>query len=66
MKTLSPRLIIYFIFLSFFNFSLLAEITESPPIEWPRTYEKGGHELIVYQPQVEAWENHKILKFKET
>ncbi|EDM26211.1 carbohydrate-binding family V/XII [Lentisphaera araneosa HTCC2155] len=64
MKTLSQRLILCFCLRYFLYIPLLAEVKESPPIEWPRTYEKGGHELIVYQPQVEAWENHKILKFK--
>lgn len=64
MKAFAPRLITYFIFVILFNFSALAEIQESPPLEWPRTYEKGGHELIVYHPQVDAWENHKVLKFR--
>jgi len=36
---------------------------ESAPVEgWPRLYESDGDKIIVYQPQIQSWENHKIMK----
>ena len=36
---------------------------ESAPVEgWPRLYESEGNKFIVYQPQIQSWENHKIMK----
>jgi hypothetical protein len=36
---------------------------ESAPVEgWPRVYESEGNKFIVYQPQIQSWEDHKIMK----
>jgi len=36
---------------------------ESAPVEgWPRVYESQGNKFIVYQPQIQSWEDHKIMK----
>lgn len=40
---------------------------ESAPVEgWPRLYESEGNKFIVYQPQIQAWEDHKIMKVDTT
>lgn len=45
----------------------LAVFSQTKPAEkvdkltWPRAYEKDGHEVVVYDPQVESWEAHKKL-----
>jgi hypothetical protein len=31
---------------------------------WPRTFEKGGNTVVVYQPQVDSWKNHDVIKFR--
>ncbi|WDE96351.1 hypothetical protein PQO03_00010 [Lentisphaera profundi] len=64
MKVLSVRASISFVFILFLSLSSYAEIKESEPLTWPRNYEKGGHKLIIYQPEVEEWVDHKVLKFK--
>ena len=35
------------------------ELTE---LNWPRKYEDKGDQMVVYDPQVESWENHVLLK----
>lgn len=36
---------------------------ESAPVEgWPRVYKSEGNKFIVYQPQIQSWEDHKIMK----
>ena len=36
-----------------------SELTE---LNWPRKYEKDGDKLVVYDPQIDSWENHEVLK----
>ena len=31
---------------------------------WPRTYEKDGQQVIIFQPQVQSWTNQQQLKFR--
>lgn len=35
---------------------------ESADVGWPRLFMPDGHRVMVYQPQLDAWENHKTLK----
>jgi hypothetical protein len=32
--------------------------------KWPREYTKDGHLVVVYQPQIEAWDNYKMLQWR--
>ena len=36
-----------------------AELAE---LNWPRKFEDAGDTVIVYDPQIESWENHELLK----
>ena len=29
---------------------------------WPRSLEDNGNEVVIFQPQIEDWEDHKIVK----
>lgn len=41
----------------------VAHAEESVPVEgWPRLYESDGNKIIVYQPQIQSWQDHKIMK----
>lgn len=31
---------------------------------WPRTFEKGGNKVEVYQPQVDSWKDYAVIKFR--
>lgn len=31
-------------------------------LNWPRKYEDAGDVVVVYDPQIESWENHEVLK----
>ena len=31
---------------------------------WPRTFRKGGSKVIVHQPQVDAWKDHAVIRFR--
>jgi len=31
---------------------------------WPREYNKDGHQVVVYQPQIESWQDNVLLKLK--
>ncbi len=47
--------------------SLLFIATDSLHAEdlgWPRQYESGENEIVLYQPQVEQWQNHEKLVFR--
>lgn len=35
------------------------ELTE---LNWPRKYEDKGDQVVVYDPQIESWEDHELLK----
>ena len=51
------------IFITIIMLSSIAYAQESAPVEgWPRVYESEGNKLIVYQPQIQSWEDHKIIK----
>src|SRR6185295_9025038 len=39
-----------------------AETPELTELNWPRKFEDAGDTVIVYDPQVESWENHELLK----
>ncbi len=46
---------------------ILAILVTSPafPAEdsgWPREFEASGNKILVYQPQVESWKDHSVLK----
>ena len=34
---------------------------EFPDVGWPRTYKIGDSEVVMFQPQLEAWEDYKHL-----
>src|SRR4051812_24855598 len=36
-----------------------AELTE---LNWPRKYESNGDQVLVYDPQIESWDNYELLK----
>lgn len=31
---------------------------------WPRTYTRGGDTIVLYQPQIDAWRDHSMIKFR--
>ena len=31
---------------------------------WPRTYEKHGDQVVLYQPQVDDWTDHTTIRFR--
>ncbi|HZE97445.1 MAG TPA: hypothetical protein VE981_10500 [Planctomycetota bacterium] len=31
-------------------------------INWPRQHEDAGDKVVIYDPQIDSWENHEILK----
>jgi hypothetical protein len=31
---------------------------------WPRTFEKGGNTMEVYQPQIDSWKNYDVIEFR--
>lgn len=33
-------------------------------IAWPRTYQSNGHEVVLYQPQLDEWDNFQRLRAK--
>ncbi len=35
--------------------------TEGPTKGWPRSYESGGNKVIVYQPQLDEWQDYGLL-----
>ena len=38
-----------------------AKAAESAPLGWPRELKKDEHTLVLYQPQIERWENYRRL-----
>jgi hypothetical protein len=32
--------------------------------QWPLTFTGGGHEVVVYQPQVDSWDDYKTISFR--
>jgi hypothetical protein len=34
------------------------------PPSWPRTFEKEGTTLVMYQPQVDSWDKHRHIRFR--
>src|SRR5262249_51526272 len=40
--------------------------TNAPPTDsgWPRTHEKDGQTVVIYQPQVDEWKDQKSTKFR--
>lgn len=35
----------------------------SAPAAWPRTFEKAGNTVLVYQPQINSWKDHATIRF---
>jgi hypothetical protein len=33
-----------------------------PEIDWPRVFEKDGHEIVFFQPQIDKWEGYRTLE----
>jgi len=50
----------------FVSASALADESVSSPADpgWPRVFQKNGNELIIYQPQVDFWKDHKDIGFR--
>lgn len=42
---------------------LLAQDTNAPPA-WPRTFEKQGNIVVLYQPQVDGWKDYSKIQFR--
>ncbi len=38
--------------------------SDSSPEGWPRLFESKGSQVVVYQPQLSEWENHKTIRAK--
>jgi hypothetical protein len=36
--------------------------SERTELNWPRKFESNGDQVVVYDPQIESWENHELLK----
>lgn len=34
------------------------------PPSWPRHFEKDGNTVLLYQPQVDSWKDHDVLRFR--
>ena len=34
------------------------------PAVWPRTFEKGGDKIVMYQPQVDSWKDQAQIAFR--
>ena len=43
-----------------------AQTAASPPTDpgWPRTFTKEGSTVVVYQPQVDAWNQYETLRYR--
>ena len=39
-----------------------AQIPELTELNWPRKYERDGNTVVVYDPQIDSWEDHELLK----
>jgi len=38
--------------------------TASLPLAWPRTFEKDGNTVVIYQPQVDSWDDRRTIHFR--
>lgn len=38
--------------------------TVSTPPAWPRTLEKDGNTIVIYQPQVDGWDDYRTIHFR--
>src|SRR5438067_9949676 len=40
--------------------------TNAPPTDtgWPRTHQKDGQTVVIYQPQVDEWKDQKMIAFR--
>ena len=56
-------ILILTLFVSGLSFAASLEPLSADP-GWPRVIEKNGNQLIIYQPQVDAWIDYKKLKFR--
>src|SRR5262249_17937048 len=37
---------------------------QTPPPRWPRTFSNEGNTVLVYQPQIDQWKDHKRIAFR--
>ncbi|MGH7132376.1 MAG: hypothetical protein ACREJO_10575, partial [Phycisphaerales bacterium] len=37
--------------------------TTTAPV-WPRTFNKDGNTVLIYQPQIDAWKDHSTIRFR--
>src|SRR5215475_3476787 len=44
------------------NLSTAAATIPAPV--WPRTYEKNGDTVVMYQPQIDSWKDHTKIRFR--
>lgn len=49
-----------FVWLITFSGAVFAQGEESAE-GWPRSYKSGGNQVIVYQPQLDEWQDYKLL-----
>jgi hypothetical protein len=43
-----------------FSYVCIAE----QPMQWPRQFKMEGHEVVLFQPQVEKWTDFKFIKLR--
>jgi hypothetical protein len=41
-----------------------SQATDAPVLTWPRVFQPDGHEVVMYQPQLEEWKDHAIITGK--
>jgi hypothetical protein len=39
-------------------------VSPYPMMEWPRTYQNDGRQVVIFQPQVLSWQDQTTLKFR--
>jgi hypothetical protein len=59
-KEMSMNKLILYIFISIFSFTIIAQEKEREGLSWPREIVTGTDTVVVYQPQLEAFDNNVI------
>lgn len=54
-------LLVFFLSLSLWAVEQVPAPGES--LGWPREYKKDGHTVVVYQPQIDKWQDYKLLEW---
>ena len=55
------KLFLLVIWMVTFLAGIVCAQSEEPTKGWPRSYESAGNKVIVYQPQLDEWQDHALL-----